>query len=590
MSVHRKAKEAAKMYLSDKVRIQAIVLETMNDISNLVGATMGPGGKVVLLESDHVGISDRISKDGISVYAAMASQNPYKHSIIEVARASSLRTANEAGDGTTTTAVLASELIKQVFDFCNKNPKKSPQQTIRRIKKIVEESLVPYIQERSIKVTEDNKGLLTAVATISANGEKSLANAVIQCFEEIGFGESSHVTIRELPGPSGYKVERLEGFPIPVGLEESSGKYFSAFINDGGNQRCYLENPKFILFDGSILDLATFAVLFDAIGERVAKGDKGFSNIVLVANSFSEQVITNLAFNFEQNGTLKILPILSPMAQFMNAQTHFLTDMAAFTGAKVFGMKNQISQANLEDLGSGMESFESFRFRSTLTGDPDPVNIEYRVDELKKQKGRSESKAEEGWLEERMAKISSGIAKLTIIGSSPSDIKERADRAEDAVCAIRSSIVNGVLPGGCRIALDMASKIAQELEIGDPAREVLMPALLSLPNRLLDNAGYNSEEASEVLTKLLDDPNLVYDIENQLFGLPEELGIFDASKAVSEALVNAVGIAGVLGTLGGIICHPRDDSFEREEARLDNEYRRACENPNAFQNPSLNRK
>src|ERR1700678_3644160 len=104
---YRKAKTAPKKYLSNKHKIQALVLETMNDISDLVGGTLGPGGKVMLLESDHSDISDRISKDGISVFMSMAHQDPYKHSIIEVARSCSLRTANEAGDGTTTTAVLA---------------------------------------------------------------------------------------------------------------------------------------------------------------------------------------------------------------------------------------------------------------------------------------------------------------------------------------------------------------------------------------------------------------------------------------------------------------------------------------------------
>lgn len=589
---YRKAKTAPKVYLSDKTKIQSIVLETMNDISNLVGGTLGPGGKVMLLESDHVGISDRISKDGISVFLSMAHQNPYKHSIIEVARACSLRTANEAGDGTTTTAVLANELIKNIFSFCDNNPKESPQKTVRRIKKVMNDTLLPYIAERSIKVTEESKNLLLNVATVSANGEKALADAVLKCFEEVGYGEASHVTIREQAGASGYHVERIEGYPIPIGLEESSGKYFPSYINDQGNQRCYLENPKFLLFDGTLQDLISIGPLFQAIEARIAENPasaKDLKCIVLVANGFSESVISTLSFNFEQDGTLRIVPIKAPMAQFMNSQSHWLTDLAAFTGAKVFGLKNQITEATLDDLGTGMESFEATRFRSTLSGNPDPVNIEFRAEELKKQLKRAESKAETGWLDERIAKITSGIAKLTIIGSNPADIKERADRAEDAVCAIRSSITHGVLPGGGRIILDMALKMA-EFEKGDPAREVLMPSLLSLFNRLLDNAGYHEEEAAQVLSRLIEITDEVYDIENQKFGHAEDLGIFDATKAVSEALRNSVEIAGVLGTLGGIVCHPRDGDFERSEAKLDEEWAKVSANSDAYQNPALNRK
>lgn len=589
---YRKAKTAPKVYLSDKNKIQSIVLETMSDISNLVGGTLGPGGKVVLIESDHQGISDRVSKDGISVFMALASQNPYKHSIIETARDCSLRTANEAGDGTTTTAVLANELIKNIFDFCEKNPKESPQKTVRRIKKVMEESLLPYIATRSIKITEESKNLLLNVATISANGEKALATAVLNCFEEIGYGEASHVTIRELPGPSGYQVERIEGYPMPVGLEETCGKYFTSFINDQGNQRCYLENPKFILLDGTLQDLIPLQSLFNAIEDRIQQNPaeaKNLKHIVLVANGFSETIISTLAFNFEQTGTLRIVPLKSPMAQFMNSQSHWIADLSAFTGAKIFGLRNQITEATIEDLGTGMENFEATRFRSTLGGSPDPVNIEFRAEELKKQLKRAESKAESGWLEERIAKITSGIAKLTVVGSSPADIKERSDRAEDAVCSIRSSITHGVLPGGGRLAIDMALKISEELEKGDPAREVLMPSLIALFNRLLDNAGYHQEDAGQVLSRLIESPNEVYDVENQVFGSAENLGLFDATKAVSEALRNSVEIAGVLGTLGGIVVHPRDSEFERKEASLDEEWRKVSQNSDAYQNPALNR-
>ena len=588
----RKCKTAPKIYLSNKAQIQSLVLETMNDISELVGGSLGPGGKVYLLESDYQDISDRISKDGISIFMSMAHQNPYKHSIIEVARACSLRTANEAGDGTTTTAVLANELIRNIFAYCDRNPKESPQKIVRSVKKVMNDLLLPYIAARSIKVTEESKNLLLNVATISANGEKALAEAVLKCFEEVGYGESSHVTIRELPGPTGYHVERIEGYPIPIGLEESSGKYFSSFINDQGNQRCYLENPKFVLFDGNLQELTSIAPLLNAIDTKIQENPaeaKNLKNIILVANGFSELVISTLAYNFEQPNTLRVVPLKAPMAQFMNAQSHWLVDLAAFTGSKVFGLKNQISEATLSDLGTGMDSFEATRFRSTLSGSPDPVNIEFRHDELKKQLKKAESKAESGWLDERIAKITSGIAKLTIIGSNPADIKERADRAEDAVCSIRSSITHGVVPGGARLALDMALKISEEYKEGDPAREVLQPSLIGILKRLLENAGYNEEEGKAVFLRLVENRDEVYDVENQVFGKAEELGIFDATKAVSEALRNSVEIAGVLGTLGGIVCHPRDNDFERKEASLDEEWRKVSQNPDAYQNPVLQR-
>ncbi len=203
---------------------------------------------------------------------------------------------------------------------------------------------------------------------------------------------------------------------------------------------------------------------------------------------------------------------------------------------------------------------------------------------------RAESQAEKTWFEERSATISSGIAKLTISGGNASEIKERSDRAEDAVCAVRAAISAGVVPGGTRIALDMALLLASELPAGDPAREIMMPSFMSLTHRLLENAGYNEEENFEVLSKLSNDPELIYDVEAQEYGKFMELGVFDATKAVSESLSNALALGGILGTLGGIVAFPRDNEFERDEAKKDEEFKRAVENPNAYDNPALRRR
>ena len=176
----------------------------------------------------------------------------------------------------------------------------------------------------------------------------------------------------------------------------------------------------------------------------------------------------------------------------------------------------------------------------------------------------SESKAEKIWLQEPVALLTCGIAKFTIFAGSGADLKEKHDRCEDATMAMRSAIKYGCLPGGTRLAIDMAVLLAQELPEGDPARDVLMESLLSLPKTLLDNAGYNPEEIAEVISKLIECPELVYDVDNEVYGDAFDLGLFDATKSVEESLVSAVSIAGVLGTLGGIVVAPRDNEYERE--------------------------
>lgn len=585
----RKAKTAPKIFEIDAKILKNQVLKTMSRVAEAVGRTMGPGGRNILIESDFPGIPNKNTKDGVTVFKSLGAQNPYEHLIIEQARDVAQRTASEAGDGTTTATVLAHAIIQNLFEFCEKNAKYSPQKAARRIQKVTDDILLPYVKSRSIEIGADNQHLLKMVAQISANGDSDMADAVIKAFEEIGYGDASHVTIREMSGKKGYKVERIDGFPIPIGYEESAGKLHTAFINDQANQRAYLEKPLYLLMDGHLNDLVAISPLLEQLGQRYTSGNADYKNLVIFAHGFSEAVLTQLAFNFADPTTLNVLPMITPMAQFLNSQSHFLADIASFTGAKVFGLKDQVHKAMLEDLGTGSESFEAYRFRSTIVGEPDPVNVEVRADELRTQMGHAESDAERLNLEERLGKITNGIAKLTIFGGSNGELKEAHDRCEDAVCAVRSAISAGALPGGCRIAIDMAAKLADELPEGDPAREVLMPSLLSLPNKLLDNAGYSQQEIQEVLSRLLKNRDEVYDVENMVYGQAETLGLFDATKAVSESLANAVSIANVLGTMGGMVCHPRDGDFERSEARADSEFMRVTSNPNAYVNEANER-
>lgn len=580
----RKVKTSPKIFVSDNDQLKKIVLNTMTKISDIVGSTLGPSGRNVLIESDYPGIPNKNTKDGVSVFKSLGSSNSYEHLIIEQTRDAAQRTASEAGDGTTTATILSAAMVVNLYDFCRENPKYSPQKAAREMAKVVREKLVPLIRERSIKIDLENKHLLKMVAKVSANGDEDMANAVIKAFDLLGYGESSHVTIKELSGPYGYDVSLIEGFPIPIGYEESIGKFHTAFINDQANQRCVLEKPLFLLFDGQVNDIVQFANLFEGLGKAyVEEGKSEFKNLVILAHGYSDHVLTQLAYNFANPNTINIVPIVTPMAQFMNSQLQFLLDISAFTGAKVFGIKDRVAEASLADLGSNMEVFEAYRFRSTIVGNPDAVNVEVRADQLKKQKEYAESQAEKMWLEERLGKITNGIAKLTIYGGSNGELKEAHDRCEDAVCAVRSAISKGALPGGCRVLIDLAMEISST-ENSEVVQEVLVPSLLVPINRLLENAGYSTEESVEITGHLIDNPDLVYDVENQEFGKAEELGIFDSAPAVEEALKNAVGIATVMGTLGGIVAYPRDDAFERSEAKEEASFKRTVDNPEQYVN------
>jgi chaperonin GroEL len=585
-----KVKTQTKIFITDQKKLQKLVTETVDEIADIVGSSLGPGGRSVLIESELAGMPNKNTKDGVSIFRALGHSNPYKHVIIEQVRDAAVKTVNEAGDGTTTATVTAAAFIKNLFSFCNNHRQYSPQKVARRISQITKEELVPAIKAASIKAnTAKTKHLLEKVATISANGDKEMSKAVMEAFELVGFGSASHVTIQELSGPSGYQVDLVEGFPISMGYEESIGKFHPMFINDQAHQRCTLDDPRFILFDGKITDPVQIADILARVGEQWATGQSEVRNIVIMAHNFGDQVLNWLALNFLNPETLNVVPLATPMSQIINSQLAFLQDVSAFTGATIFGMTNPLSDGTVEDLGANIEKIDVYRFRTTIVGEPESINIETRADQLRQQIKQADSKIEKILIEERLGKLTSGIAQLKIFGASSGELKEKADRAEDAVCAVRATINHGCLPGGCRIfvnlALDLQEKYPDDLIIS----EVLVPSLFASFTKLIMNAGFNAQEFEEILSKYVDDRKVVYDVESQQFGDPMKLGIFDATLAVEQSLTNAVSIASVMGTMGGLIVSPRDGNLELTEHREQSEFERTINNAEALSNAANER-
>jgi chaperonin GroEL len=235
-----------------------------------------------------------------------------------------------------------------------------------------------------------------------------------------------------------------------------------------------------------------------------------------------------------------------------------------------------------------MELFEFYRFRGTVVGQPDEMDISDRAEELEQQLKNAASISEKLDLEERLGKLTNGIAKLKIYGASNGELKERHDRCEDAVCAVRSAIKHGALPGGCRVLVNLALKLNSEYEESHRdyklVQIVLIESLMEPLRKLLDNAGYNSEEIQKIITDYFLDTKNVYDIENMEFGDPEDLGIFDASQAVIQALENSVSIASVMGNLGGIVCSPRDNQLEIQAWKEEQDFKRAVDHADEFAN------
>lgn len=487
---------------------------------------------------------------------------------------------------TTTATILTEAFVRRIYDFCDKNPRVSPQRVLRTIQKLYDTEMRPGIE--ALKLTPnladaEGREQLFAVAKISGNGDTDLAKAVMGCFDIIG--DEGNVTITEANGPSKYLVQKIEGYPCPIGYEESCGPFYQKFVNDPGTQSCILGKPSFLLHYGRITDFQTIFPLLSMVANSVSQGEeidgkKLTHNVVLVATGFSETVLANLAAGFSTSGALNVYPMLVPAFPVKTGAYDFIADIAAITGAKIFDpIESPLQNFFLDDLGIGPSLFEATRFRSNIIGRRDDDKLLERVDQIQKQLSDSiTSEMERNMLRERVAKLTSGIAKLVVQGSSNGEIKERRDRAEDAICAVREAIKHGALPGG-GVTLKELSVLASHLGLTSVqsqktgytpeelkiSLEVVAPALLEPVHRLYQNAGYTQEEIDEMVPRLSSLES--FDVMDQKWVDPVAEGLLDSLPAVREALKNAISISSVLGTSGGIVNFARDREVERAEAR-----------------------
>jgi len=571
---HQKAKSAPKKMLTRGPELQRVLRETMKTCSDLVGSTLGPGGLSVVIERQEELLPPFLTKDGVTVFNNMGFQDSIKQVIMESARDCSVRTAASAGDGTTTSIVLAEAIVRYTQEYCERNPKVSPQRIVRALEAAFKNIIEPAIRKFARKVslaTKQGRKLLHAVAKVSANGDKALADAVIQCFELTG--DKGNITVVEESGPAGYKVDKIDGYQISTGYEDSCGKFYQQFINDVPRQLCAFDKPSYVLYHGKLNDIYDALKLFDEI-ISAAQAGKISQNVVFVACGFSESTLSNFALNFREAGSLNIYPLVAPLNQMQSGQYDFLADLAAMTGGVIFDPINQpLANARVEDLGH-TPSFEAGRFRTTVIGFADELLVLERVDQLSKQlEIGGLSKLDQHIVAERLGKVSGGVARLTVVGASGGELREKRDRVDDAVCAVRGAIEHGALPAGGWMLLRLQSLLTHD----EMLREVLVPALQEPIDRLYINAGYHVDEIVEPTSVMKNSGSIVYDIlEGKLVDAFKE-GLLDSVPAVLEAVRNSISIASLLGTCGGVCAFVRDAEVDHAEARDSANYMRTVD-------------
>jgi chaperonin GroEL len=552
MSFH---KTKSKQIIADKTQIRDLVHKTMGDMAAIIGSTLGPGGSPVLIERD--GLSPLVSKDGVTVAKNIGVTDAAANTIIEAAKEICLNTAKEAGDGTTTAIVLADALVKEGQKFLSTRPKYNPQRMINELNEAYTKVVLPYLEKVATKVDKEEQ--LKFVATISANGDKNIAEVVVKAVMDAG--DDGTVLINESQGGKTY-VEVSEGYIVTTGLKDL-GQIGPAFINDKANQQVKMDQGVIVLYDGSMNDLKVPGLIQNAVAD-----EGGFSDgtpIIVFAHSFADSVLDKFAKTTK--GGLTIVPIKTPRSGLPNGASMFLEDMSAYTNAKVY------NPSNVEELDEdGLGDFENATvnlYESFISATPKADAVNARVLELKAISDAAMGELDRSFLRAAIAKLTGGVSTIHVGGSSDLEIREKKARVEDAVEAVRSAIAEGIVAGGCASHLTL-SLILKTHEERTEAWSILADALFAPFKLLLKNCGEDFDDvwskygvnvlvASKGSYKL---PEQVFDANLHEMVDPLKTGIIEPAKVVRVSIGNALSVASLLTTLSGIIVVPRDVSME----------------------------
>lgn len=574
-----KPKSAAKIMIPGGADLGKTVLDTLEHISNMVGITLGPGGRQVLIERPEMNMKPIITKDGVTVIKNLGFKDSVRQLILESVRDAAGRTASEAGDGTTTATILSYAVANHLSRAIADSSRMSPQLIVREM-----QALIPFVEKRvakyKLEVTgEFYKDRLQKVATLSANGDQALAAAVIDAFDTVG--EEGNMTIVEVDGNSKYEVEKIDGYSVDLGYEDSCKNLAPLFVNDKTGTLVIAQNPMFILFDGVITDISQIFESVNKLSEYVGK-NRHDKTVILVAHGFSDTVIGDLQVNWSHPQTvLKIFPLRAPANAIQNSASDFLYDLQAYIGSPVFNpITRPLIDMDPSEIATSSRAtfFECGRFRSSIMVREDEFAIQVRVDELKRRLEKPESEYEQRELEVRVGKLTSGIARLKIYGPSAGETREKRDRADDAWCAIRGAINHGVLPGGgftlVKLSADLMTKASRSKSVASKvAATILGEALLEPVRKLYRNYGDSEVKIEKVLQDLLKSADKTFDIMEQKWVSTADL--LDSLPAVMEAIRNSISIASLLGTLGGIVSFQRDEDTDSQEQQFARRFERA---------------
>jgi chaperonin GroEL len=527
---------AKEVRFSDDARQR--MFRGVNILANAVKATLGPKGRNAVLEKSFG--APTVTKDGVSVAKEIELKDKFENMGAQMVKEVASNTSDEAGDGTTTATVLAQAIIREGLKAVasGRNP--------MDIKRGIDKAVTAAIEElkKLSKPCKDSKAI-AQVGTISANSDESIGKTIADAMEKVG--KEGVITVEEGSGLDN-ELEVVEGMQFDRG-------YLSPyFINNQANQSTELEKPYVLLVDKKISNIRELLPVL----EGVAKSGRP---LLVVAEDVEGEALATLVVN-NIRGILKVAAVKAP--GFGDRRKAMLADIGVLTGGTVISDEVGLSleKASLNDLGEAKKIVVEKENTTIIDGHGKATDIKARVESIRQQIEEATSDYDKEKLQERVAKLSGGVALIKVGAATEIEMKEKKARVEDALHATRAAVEEGVVPGG-GVALIRAQKALDKLEGANEDQTVGIAILrrsIEEPLRqIVENAG---EDAAVILNKVKDGKGSYgYNAASGHFGDLIEAGILDPTKVTRLALQNAASVAGLLLTTEVMIAEaPKEEA------------------------------
>lgn len=507
------------------------ILKGVRTLTDAVKVTLGPKGRNVVIDKSYG--TPHITKDGVTVAKEIELEDKFENMGAQMVKEVASKTADKAGDGTTTATVLAeaiySEGLRNVA--AGANPLDLKRGLEKALKVVIQE-----IEKRSKKVEDRNE--IAQVATISANNDAEIGEIIAQAMEKVG--RDGTITVEE---GKGFETE-LE---VVKGMKFDRGYVSSYFITNPESQETVLEDAYILIFEKKITSIKEIIPLLQAIIETGRP-------ILIIAEDVEGEALATLVVNRLRAG-LKVCAVKAP--GFGDRRKAMLQDIAVVTGGELIseelGMK--LESATLEQLGRAKKVVITKDDTTIVEGAGTKAAIQDRAAQIKRQIEESTSDYDKEKLHERLAKLTGGVAVINVGAATEIEMKEKKDRVDDAQRATAAAVEEGILPGGGTAyirCIPAINKLADELEGDEKTGAKIMVKALSAPLRqIAENAGQEGAIILQQVEKMSEKEGY-----NALSGEYVDMivaGILDPTKVVRCALENAVSVASMLLTTEAIV-------------------------------------